>query len=139
MREYCHNAGVNFSHMARDDRFAEIEKLADRLMAGIKQIVPVLPISLVATVIKEDGPCGLSAFEVEARVNRLITRLQAKGAPVYVSAEGRVETILNALNMLQIRRLVVESQGIYQSAPGEDDMLGYYANSIAHWMPEKIE
>ena len=139
MREYCRNAGVNFSRMARDDRFAEIEKLADRLMTGIKQIVPVLPISLVATVIKEDGSRGLSAFEVEARVNLLITRLQAKGAPVYVSAKGRVETILNALNMLQIRRLVVESQGIYQTAPGEDDMLGYYANSIAHWVPEKIE
>jgi hypothetical protein len=41
--------------------------------------------------------------------------------------------------MLKIRRLVVESDGIYQTAPGEDDMLTYYANSIAHWMPSVIE
>jgi hypothetical protein len=38
--------------------------------------------------------------------------------------------------MLKIRRLVVESEGIYRAAPGEDDILTYYANSIAHWMPE---
>jgi glycerol-3-phosphate O-acyltransferase len=135
MKQYCRQADIDFSRMARDDRFVEIEKLAGRLMAGIKQIVPVLPISLVATVIKEDGRRGLSAFEVEARVNRLIEQLQANGAPVYVTTKSRVETILNALDMLKIRRLVVESDGVYQAAPGEDDVLTYYANSIAHWRP----
>jgi glycerol-3-phosphate O-acyltransferase len=124
--------------MHRNFHFAEIENLACRLMTGIRQIVPVLPISLVATVIIEDGRRGLSAFEVEARVNRLIEQLQAGGAPVYVTTKSRVETILNALGMLKIRRLVIESDGIYQAAPGEDDILAYYANSIAHWMPEKI-
>ena len=138
MKEYCRQADIDFSRLARDDRFAEIEKLAGRLMGGIKQIVPVLPTSLVATVIKEDGRRGLSAFEVEARVNRLIAQLQTNGAPVYVTTQSRVETILNALEMLKIRRLVVESERIYQAAPGEDDILAYYANSIAHWMPEKI-
>ncbi len=135
MREYCRKADIDFSRMARDDRFSEIEKLADQLMSGIKQVVPILPIPLVATVMKEDDGRGLSAFEVEARVNRLIEQLQASGAPVYVTTESRVETILNALNMLKIRRLVGESDGIYKAVPGEDDILMYYANSIAHWMP----
>ena len=125
-------------HGARRPLCWKSKNLAGRLMTGIRQIVPVLPISLVATVIIEDGRRGLSAFEVEARVNRLIEQLQAGGAPVYVTTKNRVETILNALEMLKIRRLVVESDGIYQAAPGEDDILTYYANSIAHWMPEKI-
>jgi glycerol-3-phosphate O-acyltransferase len=139
MREYCRNADIDFSRMARDDRFAEIEKLAGRLMRDIEQIVPVLPISLVATVIKEDGRRGLSAFEVEDRANRLISGLQAKGAPVYVTTKNRVETILNALEMLKIRRLVVESEGVYRAAPGEDDILSYYANAIVRWLPPVIE
>ena len=138
MREYCRKTDINFSRMARGDRFVEIEELAGRLMAGIKRIVPVLPISLVATVINEDGRRGLSAVEVEVRVTRLIMQLQAKSAPVYITNQNRVETILNALNMLKIRRLVVESGGIYRATPGEDDMLAYYANSIGHWMPEMI-
>jgi glycerol-3-phosphate O-acyltransferase len=65
----------------------------------------------------------------------LIEQLQANGAPVYVTTKSRVETILNALDMLKIRRLVVESDGIYKAVPGEDDILTYYANSIAHWRP----
>ena len=137
MREYCRDANIDFSRMAREDRFSEIKKLAGRLMTDIEQIVPVLPISLVATVIKEDHHRGLSAFEVEDRVNRLILRLHAKGAPVYVTTKNRAETILNALEMLKIRRLVVESEGIYRAAPGEDDILTYYANSIVHWLPSK--
>jgi hypothetical protein len=39
---------------------------------------------------------------------------------------------------IKIRRLVVESEGSYRAAPDEDDILTYYANSIVHWMPEKI-
>ena len=114
-----------------------IDEIGTRL--DIEQIVPVLPISLVATVVKEDGRRGLSAFEVEDRVNRLILMLQAKGAPVYVTTKKRVETILNALEMLKIRRLVVESEGVYRAASGEDDILSYYVNSIIHWVPPVIE
>jgi glycerol-3-phosphate O-acyltransferase len=134
MRDYCRNGEIDFSRMARDDRFSEIKKLADRLMTDIEKIVPVLPISLVATVIKEYGSRGVSAFDVEKRVNRLIAQVQANGAPVYVTTRSRVATILNALELLRIRRLVVESEGVYRAAPGEDDILTYYANSIAHWL-----
>jgi hypothetical protein len=52
---------------------------------------------------------------------------------VYVSPLKRVESILNALNMLVLRRLVRESQGIYSVIPEEVDVLSYYANAIAHW------
>ena len=65
----------------------------------------------------------------------LQTLIRAMGATVYVTTKSRVETILNALEMLKIRRLVVESEGTYQAAPGEDDILTYYANSIVHSMP----
>ena len=139
MRGYCRKADIDFSRMARDDRFSEIEKLADRLMTDIEKIIPVLPISLVATVIKKYGPRGLSAFDVENRVRRLIAQLQANDAPVYVTTRSRVETILTALELLRIRRLVVEFEGVYRAAPGEDDILTYYANSIAHRLPPTIE
>ncbi len=39
--EVCSHSDHHLSRMARDDRFYEIEKLAGRLMVGIKQIVPV--------------------------------------------------------------------------------------------------
>ena len=75
----------------------------------------------------------MRASEVQTQVNRLIADLQEDGAHVYVSHRKRVESILNALNMLVLRRLVEESQGIYRIVAEEVDVLSYYANAIAHW------
>ena len=136
MRTYCQQNDIDFSRMDRAARFSEIEKLAVRLMSDIKQVVPVLPVSLVATVMRETGDQGLSAFEVEAHVNQLIEKLQDSRVPVYVTTRSRVQTILDALNMLKLRHLVVESDGIYKVAPEEYDVLSYYANSIAHWLDD---
>jgi len=105
-----------------------------RVMSGIKQVVPVLPVSLVATVMRQSGDQGLSAFEVEAHVNQLIEKFQDQSVPVYITTRSRVQTILDALNMLKMRRLVVESDGIYKVVPEEYDVLSYYANSIVHWI-----
>jgi len=135
MREYCRNMQIDFSGMERSLRFKEIAKLADQLMAGIKKVIPILPISLVSTVIKNDDRQGLSAAEVESQTNRLIEQLRLQGAPLYFTTDSRVETIINALNMLKLRRLVMETDGLYKPVDEEHDVLAYYANSIAHWLP----
>ena len=82
------------------------------------------------------GDQGMSAFEVEAHVNQLIEKLQDDRVPVYVTTRSRVQTILDALNMLKLRHLVVESDGIYKVVPEEYDVLSYYANSIVHWISD---
>ena len=105
-------------------------------MSDIKRVIPVLPISLVATVMRETGDQGLSAFEVEAYVNQLIEKLHHDGVPVYVTTRSRVQTILDALSMLKLRHLVIESDGIYKVVPEQYDVLSYYANSIIHWIAE---
>jgi len=136
MREYCRNRQIDFSRMERSLRFQEIAKLADQLMAAIKKFIPILPISLVATVIKDDDRQGLSASEIEAQTNRLIEELKSQDAPLYFTTENRVETILNALNMLSLRKLVIENDGLYKTVVEDHDLLAYYANSIVHWLPE---
>jgi glycerol-3-phosphate O-acyltransferase len=132
-RQYCQNSGIDFAKLERKARFVEVKKLAFQLMDAIRQQVPALPVSLVATVLLKSDPAGMKAFEVQAQVDRLIADLQADGATVYVSSRKRVETVLNALNMLVLRRLVKESGGIYRTIPAEIDVLSYYANAIAHW------
>jgi glycerol-3-phosphate O-acyltransferase len=136
VRQYCAENDVNFAKLERADRFLNVKKLADQLTGAIKHVIPALPISLVATVMLESSQHGLGAPEVEARVNQLIEELHERGAHVYVSPRNRVESILSALNMLQLRKLVRESGGIYRAVPEEIDVLAYYANAIAHWRPD---
>jgi glycerol-3-phosphate O-acyltransferase len=133
VRQYCEDKSLDFTKLERSARFLEVENLAGRLMDAIKQVIPALPVSLVATVMLESGQKGMRAFEVQAQANRLIADLQRDGAHVYVSPRKRVESILNALNMLVLRRLVQESQGIYRTVPEELEVLSYYACAIAHW------
>jgi glycerol-3-phosphate O-acyltransferase len=133
VRQYCENSGVDFATLERRVRFLEVEKLAERLMDAIRQQVPALPVSLVATVMLESDPSGMQAFEVQTQANRLIADLQTSGARVYVSPRKPVESVLNALNMLVLRRLIKETRGIYRTIPEEMDVLSYYANAIAHW------
>jgi glycerol-3-phosphate O-acyltransferase len=137
MRRYARKNGLNFNQMNRDLRFQEIETFAEQLMGNIQVVIPILPVALVATVMISSDNDGLSAFEVETRVNELIEDLHRQDAPVYVSSRSRVQTILNALNMLKLRKLVVESDGIFRATPGEVDVLSYYANSIARWRHPK--
>ena len=133
MRKYARKNNLDFSQMNRDLRFKEIEKFADKAMQDIEHVIPILPVALVASVMKASHRDGLSAFEVETQVNELIEGLNARNAPIYISSRSRVQTILNALNMLKLRKLVQETDGIYRATPGEDEVLDYYANSISHW------
>jgi glycerol-3-phosphate O-acyltransferase len=133
IRQYCADRGLNFARLERPTRFAEVEKLANRLMDAIRQVVPALPVSLVATVLLEAQPEGLHAADVQERVTQYIAELERCGAHSYLSPQNRVESILNALNMLQLRKLVGESGGVYWAIPDEVNLLTYYANAIAHW------
>ncbi len=133
VRQYCENTDVDFAKLERPQRFQEVEKLANGLMDAIRQVVPALPVSLVATVMLEAQPKGLRAAEVQERVNRCVAEIQDSGAHVYLSPQNRVENILSALNMLQLRKMVWESGGTYRAVPDEVGVLTYYANAIAHW------
>ncbi len=62
--------------------------------------------------------------------------MQALGAPLYAAKGNRVESILNALNMLKLRTLVSEVGGRYQPVSEDMDVLAYYGNSIIHWLPD---
>ena len=134
-QEYCRANDIDFSQMERKDRFLEVEKISNHIMTSIKNVIPVLPVPLVAAVFVKFPNESLCAFDVEAHANRIIDEIQAKNAPVFLSTTSRVQTIVTALNMLRTRRLVIEKDGMYKADPEMLDILSYYAKSIDHYFP----
>jgi len=134
-REYCRLNDIDFGKMKRKERFGEVEKISGHIMASIQNVIPVLPVPLVAAVFVKFPDDLLSAFDVEAHANRIIDEMQGKNAPVFLSTTSRVQTIVTALNMLRIRRLVIETDGSYKADPEMLNILSYYANSIDHYFP----
>jgi glycerol-3-phosphate O-acyltransferase len=132
MREYCRIHGVDFQKLPAEERKRETAALGGRLMEAVGRIVPVVPVALIATVFVRDPATPCSALELKSRVEKLLERLDAAGAHVYVPRRDLDYALSVGLRMLTLRRLVDESDGLYRPRAGELPLLAYYANSIAH-------
>ncbi len=137
VKDYCSEYEVVFSKLLRADRFPEIEKLCERLMEAVADVIPVLPISLVCSVFIRSTDTGLSIMEVEKRCNRLINELQQRGAPILeTSRTSRSQAIADAVELMMLRKFVTQSDGMFKAVPEEEPILRYYANAIEHWLDE---
>ncbi len=132
LRTYVAARAIDFRTLEPDRRFVEVERLGTLLMAKVGEVVPALPVSLVATVLLDAGGAPLSALELKGRVIDLVQRLAATGAHVHVPRADQDYAIEVGLRMLRLRHMVEEAGGLYRADPGNEDLLRYYANSIAH-------
>ena len=135
MREYCNVRGIDFRSMGREERFQKVEDLAKVLMAEVGRVIPVTPVSLVATAFVRNPENRFSGLELKAEVQRLIGELVAAGSHVYVPRKDREYAVEVGLRMLTLRRLVEDVDGLCRARPEELALLRYYANSIAHLLP----
>jgi glycerol-3-phosphate O-acyltransferase len=128
--------GGDLRALDKERRFEAVGLLAHDLMDAIGAVVPVLPVSLVSTVLL-DAERPLDELELKARCLALAESLRAAGAHLYVPRDDRDYAIHVGLRMLRLRRLVsLDEQGLYATVPAERSLLRYYANAIAH-LPRK--
>ena len=74
---------------------------------------------------------GLSELEIKAETERLIATPEARGAKIYVPRADRDYAISVGLEMLTLRHVVDEAEGLYTARPEEARLIAYYANCIA--------
>ena len=130
MRDYMARRGADFRQLGDDARRAEIEQVGARIMEAIAGIVPVLPVSLVATVFLRNRDGGWSELELKSAIYELIMRLEQTGAHIYLPRGDLDYAIGVGLRMLLLRRIVREAEGLYHADPAERPLLEYYANAI---------
>lgn len=132
-RQYLQARGLDLRTLGKEDRFEQVGELAGYLMEAIGNQVPVLPVSLVGTVLLQRSGEGISDLELKAAVQGLADELEESGALVYVPRKDREYAIEVGLRMLTLRRIVVrDEEGLLRVQPEEIPLLEYYANSISH-------
>ncbi|MEP7300685.1 MAG: 1-acyl-sn-glycerol-3-phosphate acyltransferase [Caldimonas sp.] len=136
VRAYCVGRGIDFQQLGAAERKLAIGELGRHLMAAVGGVVPVLPVPLVAAVLLAHSGAGLSELELKAQVNALIERLEAAGAHIYIPRKDLDYAVGVGLRMLTLRRLVDAEDGLYAARQNELPLLRYYANSIAHFVPQ---
>ncbi len=132
IRAYAARRGIDFRALDPPARFEAVERLGGELLAAIAAVVPVLPVSLVASVFVRHPERPMSELEVKAKAQSLIDELEAKGAYVHIAHADRDYAVTMGLKMLALRHFIRESDGLYRTHDDEGEMLRYYANSIEH-------
>jgi glycerol-3-phosphate O-acyltransferase len=132
VQQYLRERRLDPRCLERSERFAEIGRLADVLMKGVGEVIPVVPVALVADVLVADPERRWTKLELKAAVQERIDELKAGGARVYIPRDDDDYTIDVGLRMLTLRHLVVEDEGILCAAREEMPLLRYYANSLRH-------
>jgi len=135
MRAYGRDLEIDLRALPREERFKEVEKLASHLMRSVGRVVPVLPVSLVATAFLRRPEGRWSELELKAAVLRLIETLSGAGAHIYIPRSDQDYAVTVGLRILTLRKLVSEEDGLFSPAPEELPLLRYYANSIRHLFP----
>lgn len=139
VRTWCAERGVDFAHMERAQRQDEVAALGRHLMDRVGRLIPVLPVPLVATVLLREPDRGLSELDIKAGIAAIVHELESAGAKLYVPRGDWDYAVGVGLRMLRQRNLVDESDGLYRLHEGEEPLLGYYANSIAHLLPRDAD
>ncbi|TKZ22450.1 glycerol-3-phosphate acyltransferase [Shimia litoralis] len=128
-------AAVSFGHPLSLGEFGSnregdiTESLSQELMHRIEAVMPVVPVPMVAYIIrKAQGPVSRAA--IEQAYAKLIGTLAAphvhlpRGDLSYASEVG-IRTLLE-------RKMILKKSGQYVSNPDQATALAFYANSIAH-------
>ncbi|MCG8695484.1 MAG: 1-acyl-sn-glycerol-3-phosphate acyltransferase [Minwuiales bacterium] len=135
-RDWLRRTGVDPAASSQEEWFEAVRRLGEDLMAAIGAVVPVLPVSLVAAVLAADPDRRFSELELKGAVLALIERLEAAGARLYVPRTDRDYAVTVGLRMLAMRHAVTEEDGLYRVSARNLPLLRYYANAIAHLLPE---
>jgi len=134
--QFCRNRGIDLSVMEQADRFETIGQLSHQLMADIASVIPILPVALMSECLLSRRSDWLSELELKALAIARIEALQARGAPIRISANACERVLAAALAMLEGRGFVDCRDGLVRARPEALDVLNYYANSIENWKTE---
>ncbi len=131
LRAYVREHGLDFSALDDDARREPVARFGRQLMDEIGNIVPVLPVSLVATVLMRSPDRRWSELELKSAASSLMEMLMECSAHIHVPRADRDYAISVGLRMLTLRHVVLEDEGLYRVNPDDLDLIAYYANAIA--------
>jgi glycerol-3-phosphate O-acyltransferase len=105
--------------------------LARALSRRIGEIIPVLPVPLVAWLLLRDGP--MTRGEIETGFGEILEEIPT--ASVHLPRAKLDYAVEVGLRNLLRRKILKQDGGRYVPVAAERDLLLFYANSIRHLMP----
>ena len=125
---------LSLADWRRDTGDTAARALADALMARVQAAMPVLPVPLVAAVLRMRGP--MECETLDAVVAETAARLREEGARVLLPEDDGTKA---ALLILRRRGLVAEAEGIVGIVPERAEYADYYAATVLPLLDRAVE
>jgi glycerol-3-phosphate O-acyltransferase len=119
-------------HLAKAERRARVQSLCDDVMSRIGELVPVTPVPLACAAIQSLDRDFIPRADLLERMLEMRNALVELNGRVIRHERGIEETFDRAWRMLRMRRMLAEEGGGYVVLPRSQELVSYYANSIAH-------
>ncbi len=137
LREWLENRGFDPRAVDRDERFAHVGVLADHLMERIADIMPVLPVPLMATVLRDRGDEGVTKTEARAAAFEILESLAARPGEPDIPRDDWEPAVELGVQLLIQRQMVKADKGRLRILEPRRHFVDYYANSIGHLIAER--
>jgi glycerol-3-phosphate O-acyltransferase len=112
-------------------RRQQVTRLGEDLKARIAELIPVLPVSLIADVLLAAGADGLAELELKQRALARAAELRHAAVPVILNVNGEDHAFSQALLLLWRRRaLELANDGRLRVCAAAGPLLEYYRNAI---------
>jgi glycerol-3-phosphate O-acyltransferase len=109
-----------------------MEELGAELMRQVERVVPVLPVPLVCTLLREHP--GLTEQDIEQKLAELLERLKTTNANLPQREVPEIRA--DALRILRERGLIRRDGDRIMIAENAADVIDFYADSIVQHMPQ---
>ena len=110
------------------------QELGEALMDRVSQSVPILPVPLIASYLQAAGG-PMQRSELETLFLADLELLSNEGTQICLPPSGPLKGLDAALRLLEARGVINQADGQIQLTGRYDDLIPYYANSIAHLRP----
>ncbi len=109
-----------------------VEALGADLMQRVGELVPVLPVSLLAHIVMRDGDRLWTRDELSAAFEQGLAKALTSCAHCHIPRADHVYAFEVGLRMLTERRCLIAASESYSLAPDKRQLVEFYANSIGH-------
>lgn len=111
---------------------AIVGQIGHELMDHIREIIPVLPVSVISTILVEAKEQPLTELEIKGRAAELIQRFRKNHAQLVFNTQEEEQAIDSGLSVLVTRRVLNKKGQHFYVNSSHQDLLHYYYNSVSH-------
>lgn len=109
-----------------------VSRVAEDLITDIKEIVSILPLSLIATIYVQEGSEPLTELAIQNKAAEYLSGSMSHNAILGFDEENIVAEISIALKILTARKVLTKEKGFFSANPASQKFLYYLHNSKKH-------